>query len=178
MFGFSSYVVCIEFPRESYHYTEIVAGVGSAAGMLCMLVVLLKGARRVPAITLYVGALCVIVFDLVWSMIIVGQHWGDSFVFVLNMFTAGVGTILAAMVASLIAGDLGRPIEAGHSQPYGSRIFRSCGQVSVGDQGEGDIGQRGRRKNPCHVDARHDKREHEKRPAWLRPGLFSLRVQN
>jgi len=105
IFGFIPYVVCIEFPRESYHYTAIVAGVGSAAGMLSMLLTLLRGARRVGAIILYVAALCVIVFDLVWSMIIVGLHWGSPLVSVLNIFTAGVGTILGAIVALLFAGD-------------------------------------------------------------------------
>jgi hypothetical protein len=106
-FGFSSYVVCIEFPRESYHYTEIVAGVGLAAGLLSLLVVLLRGARRLYAIILYVAALCVFIFDLVWSMIIVGQHWGASLVCIMNTFSLGVGTILGAIAASLIAGDWG-----------------------------------------------------------------------
>jgi hypothetical protein len=105
LFCFSAYVVCIEFPQESYRYTEIVAGAAASAGMLSLLVVLLAGARRLGVIILYVAALCVIVFDLVWSMIIVGQHWGASLVCILNTFSLGLGTILGAMVASLIAGD-------------------------------------------------------------------------
>jgi len=98
------WLVYVVFPVPAYRITEAVAFLAFTVGLIALLVGVIPKARRGAGAVVSLAALAIMPFWWVWSVIIVGQHWGIGMLYFLNLFL-GVGALLGAFVASLFSGE-------------------------------------------------------------------------
>lgn len=98
------YLVARVFPVQAYRSTEAIGMIALVVAALACMCALVRAWRPIAGVTISFAAFPVLLFLWVWSVIIVNYDWGIVGLYVANFFF-GVGTIFAAFLATLFAGQ-------------------------------------------------------------------------